>query len=55
MLRMKLLRMRGNRSTLLKDLMDPYSMHWWQTHFHHFRVEMAMGTRNPIPDGYLVH
>jgi hypothetical protein len=22
---------------LLKDLMDPYSMHWWHTHFHHFR------------------
>jgi hypothetical protein len=22
---------------LLKDLMDPYSMHWWHTHFLHFR------------------
>ena len=37
MLRRKLLRMKENRSTLLKDLMDPCSMHWLHTHFHHFR------------------
>ncbi len=33
----KLLRMRGSRSTSLKDLMDPCSMHWLHTPFHHFR------------------
>jgi hypothetical protein len=37
MLRMRLMRMRESRSTLLKDLMDPYNMHWLHTHFHHFR------------------
>jgi hypothetical protein len=37
MLWRKLLKMRGSRSTLLKDLMDLCSMLWWHTHFHHFR------------------
>jgi hypothetical protein len=34
---MKLLKMRGNRSILLKDLMDPCSMLLWHIHFHRFR------------------
>jgi hypothetical protein len=34
---MKLLKMRGNRSILLKDLMDPCSMLLWHIHFHHFQ------------------
>jgi hypothetical protein len=35
--RMKLLKMRGSKSILLKDLMDPCSMLLWHIHSHHFR------------------